>query len=792
MSLPGNLKKENSLIYLFICMAKKISFYEAISLALFGGLSFILTVPQYMYAEDISSSTTTIDTATSTTTDTNTVAKPPNTISLTIRYQDEYLFTGEIPLVTTTYTDITSNSTHSLDATSTVFSSLVIADSISDNFTLSDAQLVQFAPGLSSFYVRCLTLTQSSSTLACDNWNYVVNGIYPNQGMDAYTLTGDEEVYIYFSDSWKITASTSTFPLGTTTTLETFRYDYSNLSNPWTADPFTVIDIGVPNPNSIGFWDATITADTTSTGEFGSLEYLFAATGTYYAKITTSDFSKWSFPITVHVTDALLVSTTTSSTTSTENQTTGGSGGSGGSGSNNQSSATISQDQINAAVTKIISFLTLSQDTTGKIIDGTITDWSLMSFGANGIYGSSIKASSTSPSLLDFTKAYTLTDASDLNSCAGYPRHLLALLAAGVPTTDSTVQNMITGIKSSACYTNHTFGQTGINDDVFALLALLAIDTPVSDSMITDIITTITGDQTQTGAFTWAGFPGADITGAAINALQYAKNKGASLSQTIFDKAKTYLKNEQLADGGWGFGTSDVLTTSWAVMGIHALGENQNQWSTAQGKNPWSVLVSGVTSAGYYESAWVPGTVDWFGTKHAVPALLGKTWPIILAPQTTETISSSNGGGAGSGLTTLSPTTTIIATTTPNSTPTTTTFIVTSTESQPIITFITSPTATEDVLPSSLPESVSIPILPLSAPRTAPLNQPTTSELTTSPANTAPTPLRISSPSTTESLIAANGSTPLQKTAKGVFGGAVTMAGGMGLYLAWRFVQTLL
>jgi len=34
-------------------------------------------------------------------------------------------------------------------------------------------------------------------------------------------------------------------------------------------------------------------------------------------------------------------------------------------------------------------------------------------------------------------------------------------------------------------------------------------------------------------------------------------------------------------------------------------------------------------------------------------------------------------------------------------------------------------------------------------------------------------------------------STPLQKTAKGVFGGAAGLAGTLGIYLAWRFVQTL-
>ncbi|MEK7189532.1 MAG: hypothetical protein AAB666_00955, partial [Patescibacteria group bacterium] len=128
-----------------------------------------------------------------------------------------------------------------------------------------------------------------------------------------------------------------------------------------------------------------------------------------------------------------------------------------------------------------------------------------------------------------------------------------------------------------------------------------------------------------------------------------AKNKGAIIDKYIFTKARAYLKSQQLSDGGWGFGTSDVLTTGWAMMGINSLDEGQTDWTNSQNKNPWSILTEQLSSDGYYESVWAPGTVDWFGTKHAVPALLGKSWPIILTPKPQPAAAPVNSGGGGVG-----------------------------------------------------------------------------------------------------------------------------------------------
>lgn len=526
-------------------------------------------------------------------------------VNLFVRYQNNLIFSG---LVSTTAHDLladTNGVTHALSSSSSVLTVLYDADALSSDFSISK---LDYYDAYSSFYLDCLTLA-STSTPVCSNWNYVVNGQYPGVGMDGYALAGGETVYVYYGNSWQVTASTSTFPLGTTTTLSTWRYNYDDLANEWKADGNDTLDVS-------GSATATLTTDAS-----GVLDYVFATTGTYAVKITSPDYSKWSNAISFSV----LAAPTTSTSTESDPPPDGG-GGSSGIPPN-----LLSSSYLEEKAQTVLNYLQSQQSADGKIIDGGTTDWAIMAFGAKNIYADEIKKDK---SLLDYAKSYDFSDASDLNVCASYSRHILALLAGGVCTSDALIQTLTEKVKSSVCYSNHKFGQDGINDDVFALLSLLAVDTSASEPIIMDLVSAVTADQTSTGSFTWAGYESADITGAAINALSYAKSKGAAVNQTVFDQAKNYLKNQQLSDGGWGTGTADALTTAWAMMGIKALGEGQVEWAkSSTGETPWSVLAGQMKSNGSYESSWAPGTVDWFATKHVVPALLGKTWPVIMTPK---------------------------------------------------------------------------------------------------------------------------------------------------------------
>lgn len=565
----------------------------------------------------------TTQTATSSPTSTNSNSTASTTllsVHLNLRYQDSFIWQGQVALTTSTLVSYHESTTSTVATTTltqpTVLTALSIADEQSGDFSVSD--LVYYTDWGGSYYVNCLQLT---TTTACYNWRYAVNNQYPTVGMDKYNLTGGETIYIYFGTPWKITASSSTLPINATTTLTTWRYNYDDLINAWTYNPDNLIDISVNNPSSTGWWDTTITIATTTSGSNGTANYSFTATGTYYAKITSVDWSKWSNPITLTVLDA-----TISPSTTTEQITTNV----GGNGSTQNQTQTVSEAEIQLTVDRLINYLRAQQSSNGQIIDGNITDWIIMSAVAAGLNPAEIK--STDNSLFDYAYNYNFTAGSEINKCVAYARHALALYSAGLAKTDKLRQELITKIQSIDCYNNQEYGLIGINDDIFALLALLANGEQANQEIIQTLITNIKNNQQADGSFTWANSSDYDMTGAAVNALKYAQNKGIAIDNQILLKAKNYLKNNQLTDGGWNnsANTADVLTTSWVMMGINAMGEKQAGWSK-QDKNPWQVLTGQLkvqADQGYYETSWSPGAVDWFAVKHAIPALLGYSWPI--------------------------------------------------------------------------------------------------------------------------------------------------------------------
>ncbi len=366
--------------------------------------------------------------------------------------------------------------------------------------------------------------------------------------------------------------------------------------------------------------------------------------------------------------------------TFTNKEETSGGGGNGG-GNNN---IIVSQDKINSTVDSILSFWRAQQMSDGHISDTSTSDWATMSFGSNNIYASDIKKGTMN--LNDFV--YNLNIGDENNLCAAYPRHILSLLSAGININDTKIIDLKNKI-TNECLTATTYGKSGINDDIFELIVALALNNNVNVPEVQIPLKAIELDQQADGSFTWDGWSGADMTGAAINALTNAKKAGATVSDGVFTKAKKYLTDNQLTDGGWGCSDwpdckkSDAITTGWVMMGINAMGETQNNWFNSDGKNPWYIL----TSFDYSN--------DPFGIKHAVPALLGKSWPIILEPKA-NTQFLNNGGSTSLIPTSTTTTTTIISTSTIS-----TTTIATTTIAIPTSTIISTPTITTSDTPIS-------------------------------------------------------------------------------------------
>ncbi|MFA4831638.1 MAG: prenyltransferase/squalene oxidase repeat-containing protein, partial [Patescibacteria group bacterium] len=510
------------------------------------------------------------------------------------------------------------------------------------------------------------------------------------------------------------------------------------------------------------------------------------------------DWSKWSDQITLSVFEI----TTTTATSSPATDTGGGSAGGGSGGGGAPPANNVSTDEINNAVNKILNFLQSREDANGKIVDAGTTDWAIMSFAANNQYADEVRNGGAS--LFEYARDHAFDDAStDPNKCATYPRRVLALLAGGVSTEDALIAHQTD--KINECHVGASYGLAGINDDIFALIVLLAVGESPQSAIVQDIINTMKQSQTDAGNFT--GFSGPDMTGAAINALIYAKVKGANVDQLIINEAKEYLKNEQLEDGSWvSDGSYAPMATSWVVMGINALGEGQSDW-VRNNKNPWNVLTENLRANGSYESASSPGEVEWFATKYAVPALLGRSWPIILAPRAipppNNIVNNFVGGGAApiDSATATSTINTSTSTININQTSTTTLDVNTSTVRQ-IEPENEIETENEATAQEEAPLGFESPVsesgagggwLESATARDYLTNEPEGDKIE----EAAPVAVVIEELNkegdeyALQTFSVDTGSVSVKKTAKGFFAVSLAASGGMGLYLALRFLRTI-
>lgn len=545
---------------------------------------------------------------TTTTENTPTTTEPTifsQTNRVTINYLNELIFDGNI---ITTGTNFYDDGGNNFSSTSTTALGALAAAAQQNNLPLSIKNY-----GNTSYYVSGIAGHTASDF---DGWIYTINMADPGWvGINDYILNNNDWLTVYYSLwPWKITVNTSTITAGQNAIFTTYNYS----SSAWNISPSTTISIG----NEIF-----------TTDQNGEYDYFPTATGTIKAFIYGStDWPQNSPAVNLNIID--IIASTTTSTNETNNN----------GGGNNTQPYLKTDSEIQSTITAINNYIKSNEDTDGKIIDGQTTDWAAISLVAGGVLPDS--------KMINYIYNYNFTDSSELNLCASYPRHIMALKSLGYQNTDTRIQ-ILSNYTISNCYKNNLYGLSGINDDIFGLIALLNIGTDSNSPIIQSIVQTIVKDQTNDGAFTWDGYKGADITGATINALKYAEANGITIDHKIYLDAKNYLKSTQLNDGGWGYDISDALTTSWVLMGINALGEDPQAW-VKNDHTPYSVLINTLNDNGYYEPSYAPGTTDWFGEKHAVVGLAKKTWPINPI-----SINYSSGSSSGADIITTSTTTTI-------------------------------------------------------------------------------------------------------------------------------------
>lgn len=659
------------------------------------------------------------------------------TIRLVVRHEDRFVFDDLLPLPTSTlfsFTDAVSATTSATTTyASSVLAALLTADATSIAFAVSD---LVYYENFGSFLVNCIDIASSTPVNACYNWNYVVNGNYPQVGMDQYLLTGDETIYVYFSAPWRLTTPTSTMETDASVMFETLAYKYDNTAEPWAHDPNTMVQIAVPNPAPTGWWDATIPLAAITSDAFGIATTTFTATGTYYASIASADFSKWSYPITLTVIEPSVASTTTSTTETTPPTPPPDTSGGGGGGS------TIQESDPAFNLTAAIGFLASQQNADGSIGNGFYADWTAIAFGAHP--GTSAAE--------DALRAYLLTNPSPGTLATDAERRAMALMALGVNPYNGTATNYIQAILDR--FADGQFGDAGLfNDDIFAFFPLLGAGISTADPRVASSTAFILSFQEPNGS--WGGV---DITAAAVQALSLVQHM-SGVSDALA-RARSYLQNQQSADGGFG---NDPFATSWAMQALTALGVDTND----------DYLASKQSQNGSVSTT--PDTTNnriW-ATSYAIPAALGKPWGDILAsfapPAQTENLqtatqNSNTGSTIDAGGFTIPPQLEELAT---------------STTSTPSIAQPPPATFTPEIAPDQASALTPSPKPPAQFPQPAP----------PAPSVQLPeTESNLSLPTTTEEAATVNTST--QKTARNIFNGSAALTTLLGLYLFISFIDS--
>lgn len=489
-----------------------------------------------------------------------------------------------------------------------------------DRYTLNARCLIDQAIGITPTWSTYGTDSFLDSINGIDNnfetglyWGYFINHEYASTALNQYILTeGDELLITYNTIPLKLTFSTTTPTTGDTVTVSLYEFGFDEFWSPaWLAATGALFTI---NGTPVTTTDHTYTFIPTTT-----IPYLIRAEKEGYITI-----------------EKTLVATTTQSTgESTENNE--GTGGNGSSSGGN----------ITNPVQRMIQFLDSTQNADGSFGSTPfLTDWAALAYGSW----------TDSSQGLNALKNYLISDPTPLdgpNATTNYARRSMALMALGINPYSGTPTNYIEKIISG--FDGTQFGDTGlINDDIFALVPLVHAgysNNPIVASTTKFIIE----NQSANGSF-----GSIDLTAAAIQALSpFSSDDNV---RTALTHARTYLKNAQRIDAGFG----DVYATGWVLQAISALGEHISDW-LVNGISPVSYLTNAQASDGGLLSSDVRANRIW-STSYAIPGLLGTPWNKILASfEAPVTTPETSGQGSSTATTTfdiITPTTTVDSTTT--------------------------------------------------------------------------------------------------------------------------------
>ncbi len=560
-------------------------------------------------------------------------------------------------------------------------------------------------------------------------WAFFHNLDFANEALNEYPLKENDKIILsYGIFPLKIEVSTSTPEINTTTTIRVKEFGFDmSWNSAWLDSPSNTILVN----NNENF----------STN--GTLDLLINTTTPYKIKATKNSFIPTDE---IEINPTNTITTPTTSTPPTEEPVNEDGNGNGGS---------YLPTYANLDVEKAIQYLNTKQQN-GDFSSILHTDWAAIAFGAYN------RSNPTSVAI----KNYLLTDppsAGGANSVSDFARRAMALMALNINPyqTKTNYLKKITDTFNGTELVDIPENQGLFNDDIFALIPLYKAGYSEQDEIIKKIIAFVLSKQTNSN---WGSI---DLTAAAIQALKpFSAN--SEISKAITD-ATTYLKTQQQTDGSF---SENSFSTSWSIQAGDAMGESNSDWI----KKAKDYLSKQQQTDGSVEN-------DVWATTQVIPATLNKPWNDILInfskPQ-------ENGGGSAYILpietSNTTPTTTTAATTTV--TTTTTIQLVTSSLILNITTTTTSTTTNNTQLTTNnnTPKENNYQIADNK-------NQRSKDHIT----STAP-PINnntVAQWNNVETLSPASPSSTTNNPAKTVFGISLTAASGLGLFLAWKLLQTL-
>jgi hypothetical protein len=264
---------------------------------------------------------------------------------------------------------------------------------------------------------------------------------------------------------------------------------------------------------------------------------------------------------------------------------------------------------------------------------------------------------------------YLAEHADELSATTDFERALLVVDASESPPRPlggvDLVARLLERRLPDGAFTHEAGGTTpGMNDTIFAILALAPIEEPAIEGVVRAAGEWVIAEQDEDGSWpAWCpksvcGWPGedpegsTDMTGAAIEALNAAGMRGTEAEA----RALAYLREAQLADGGWpqarGEGEANVGSSAWVVQGIWAAGQNPEDWRTGAGgtsEEPLDYLASMQGADGHLRYSASQDLNGVWMTSYATPALAGRALPIVPPPARVAPPAPGSEAGAGSG-----------------------------------------------------------------------------------------------------------------------------------------------